>query len=281
MSGAHPLVGVVVLNYRGAEDTVRCVRSLRSVVPEPLVVVVDNASGDGSVEHIAAAAPGVELIANDVNLGFGGGCNTGIAALRPRGVEHVWLLNNDTTVESTTLRAMLDVADRDERLGAVGSVIYDMASPDRVLTWGGGQVGRWTGFTRDARSPADRMDYLTGASLLLRVRALDDVGAFDPRFFFTWEDVDLGVRLREHGWGIAVAEGSRVWHRWGGSVSSVSPIRMEHHAAGVVLFMRKHSPAPALTALPMLGWYALAAARQRSGAMLAAAWRGWRRGWRA
>jgi hypothetical protein len=56
---------------------------------------------------------------------------------------------------------------------------------------------------------------------------------------------------------------------------------MEHHAAGLVLFMRKHSPVPALTTLPMLGWYALAAARERHGSMLAAAWRGWRRGWRA
>ena len=103
---------------------------------------------------------------------------------------------------------------------------------------------------------------------------------FDPRFFFTWEDVDLGVRLADRGWRIAVAEGSRVWHRWGGSVSAVSPVRMEHHAAGVVLFMRKHSTVPALTALPMLGWYVVAAARQRSWAMFAAAWRGWRRGWR-
>jgi GT2 family glycosyltransferase len=280
MADDHPLVGVVVLNYQGAEDTVRCLRSLDAVVPRPLVVVVDNASGDGSVERIAAAEPTVELIVNDVNTGFGGGCNTGIEALRRQGVEHVWLLNNDTIVEASTLQQMVDVMSADERLGAVGSVIYDMAVPDRVLTWGGGRVGRWTGFTHDARSPADRTDYLTGASLLLRVRALDDVGSFDPRFFFTWEDVDLGVRLREHGWRIAVAQGSRVWHRWGGSVSSVSPVRMEHHAAGVVLFMRTHSPAPAVTALPMLGWYALAAARQRSWAMFAAAWRGWRRGWR-
>ncbi len=281
MSEHRPLVGVVVLNYQGADDTVACLESLRAVTPAPTILVVDNASGDGSVERIAAAAPEVELLVNDTNRGFGGGCNTGIARLREHGAQLVWLLNNDTTVEAATLARMVDVAAGDERVGAVGSVIYDMAEPGRVLTWGGGRVGRWTGFTRDARSAADRIDYLTGASLLLRLRALDDVGDFDPRFFFTWEDVDLGVRLGEHGWRVAVAEGSRVWHRWGGSVSSVSPIRMEHHAAGVVLFMRKHSPVPALSALPMLGWYALAAARQRRWSMFAAAWRGWRRGWQA
>jgi GT2 family glycosyltransferase len=280
MPDDHPLVGVVVLNYRGAEDTIRCLRSLEAVLPRPLVVVVDNASGDGSSERIAAAAPDVELIVNDVNVGFGGGCNTGIAALRRHGVEHVWLLNNDTTVEAATLRQMLDVAASDERIGAVGSVIYDMDASEQVLTWGGGRVGRRTGFTRDARSDADRLDYLTGASLLLRVRALDEVGAFDPRFFFTWEDVDLGIRLRAAGWRVAVAEGSRVWHRGGGSLSAVSPVRMEHHAAGVVLFMRKHSPAPALTTLPMLGWYVRLALRRRDPAVIAGAWRGWRDGWR-
>jgi GT2 family glycosyltransferase len=281
MPDHRPRVGVVVLNFRGAEDTVRCLESLRTLDPQPHVVVVDNASADGSLERIAAAAPGVDLVANEVNLGFGGGCNVGIASLRERGVEHVWLLNNDTTVEPTTLQRMLDVAAGDDRVGAVGSVIYDMAAPERVLTWGGGRVGRWTGFTHDARAAGDRVDYVTGASVLLRARALDDVGGFDPRFFFTWEDVDLGVRLAEHGWAIAVAERSRVWHRWGGSVSAVSTVRMEHHAAGLVLFMRKHSPVPGLTALPMLGWYGLTALRQRRWSVLAAAWHGWRRGWRA
>ena len=247
-----------------------------------MVVVVDNASGDGSVERIRAAAPDVDVIVTATNLGFGAGCNVGIDHLRAGvGVDFVWLLNNDTTVEAETLPRMLDVAAGDERIGAVGSVIYDMAAPAQVLTWGGGRVGRRTGFTRDARSPQDRVDYLTGASLLLRTATLDDVGEFDPRFFFTWEDVDLGVRVAEGHWRIAVAEGSRVWHRWGGSVAAMSPVRMEHHAAGVVLFMRKHSAVPALTALPMLGWYAVTAVRQRSWTMFAAAWRGWRRGWSA
>ena len=281
MSGERrPPVGVVVLNYRGADDTVRCLESLRHVTPRPTIVVVDNGSADGSVERIRAAAPDVEVIVNAANLGYGRGNNVGIDHLRAHGVEHVWLLNNDTTVEAATLAAMLEVAAGDDRLGAVGCVIHDMAAPERILTWGGGRVGRWTGFTRDAHAAGDRVDYLTGASVLLRVRALEEVGTFDPRYFFTWEDVDLGVRLREHGWGIAVAARARVWHRWGGTAAATSPVRMEHHAAGLVVFMRSHSPLPALTALPMLGWYALAAARRRQWSILAAAWRGWRRGWR-
>jgi GT2 family glycosyltransferase len=274
-------VGAVVLNYRGADDTVACLESLATLADPPRVIVVDNNSGDGSVERIRSSRPDLELIANDDNVGFAGGNNVAIERLLADGAEFVWLLNNDTTVEPDTLDAMLAAAATDDRLGAVGSVIYDMSRPERVLTWGGGSVSRWTGRTRDASSAVDRIDYLTGASMLLRSAALRDVGLFDTRFFFTWEDVDLGVRLGDAGWRIAVAEGSRVWHRWGGSIGSDAPLRLEHHASGLVVFMRKHSRLPWLTSLPLLVYYALVAVRQRHVATWSAAWRGWRRGWSA
>lgn len=274
-------VGAVILNYRGADDTIACLDSLASLTTPVRTIVVDNGSGEGSVERIRAGHGDVALIVNDENIGFAAGNNVAIERLLADGAEFVWVLNNDTTVEPGTLAAMLDIAASDDRLGAVGSVIYDMARPERVLTWGGGSVSRWTGRTRDAREPGDRIDYVTGASMLLRSAALRDVGLFDPRFFFTWEDVDLGIRLRDAGWRIAVAEESRVRHRWGGTVGSVAPVRLEHHAAGLVVFMRKHSRLPWLTALPLLVYYALVAVRQRDGTTWSAAWRGWRRGWSA
>ncbi len=124
------------------------------------------------------------------------------------------------------------------------------------------------------------MDYLTAASVLLRGSALRQVGLFDPRYFFTWEDVDLCTRLVAGGWRLDVAEGSRVWHRWGGTLEPLAPKRFEEHAAGLVLYMRSHSPMPWLTTLPMLGYYAFTALRQRRLELWAAAWRGWRKGWR-
>ena len=164
-------------------------------------------------------------------------------------------------------------------IGAVGSVIYDMAAPERVLTWGGAALGRWSGRTRDARSALDRVDYLTAASLLLRADALRDVGCFDTRYFFTWEDVDLCTRLVAGGWRLAVAADARVWHRWGGTLEPLAPRRLEEHAAGLVVYMRAHSRLPRLTALPMLGYYAYTALRRRRVDLWRAAWRGWRNGW--
>jgi len=276
----RPCVGVVVLNYRGVSDTIECLASLRDLSTVVRVVVVDNGSHDGSAEVIATAAPEAELIVNDVNVGFGPGNNVGIGRLLDDDVEFVWLLNNDATVESGTLAGMLDVAMADDRIGVVGSVIYDAEHRDEVQTWGGGSVSMRTGRTADATTPTDRVDYITAASALLRAAALRDVGSFDPRFFFLYEDVDLGVRLRDSGWRLAVATTSRVWHKGGGTSPALSPFRMEQHAAGLVLFLRKHSPTALVGSVPMLAYYASLSVRRRDRGIIGAAWRGWRRGWR-
>jgi GT2 family glycosyltransferase len=278
MSPRPDRVGIVVLNYRGVADTIACVESLVGLDVDARVIVVDNGSGDGSARRLADVS-GIELIVNDTNLGFAAGNNVAIERLLEAGVEYVWVLNNDTRVAPDSLRELLAVAGAAPSVGAVGAVIYDIAHEERVLTWGGGSVGRWTGRTRDARSGDDRVDYLTAAALLLRAEALRQVGLFDTRYFFTWEDVDLCTRLRAHGWAIAVAERARVWHRWGGTLAPLAPLRLHEHAAGLVVYMRTHSQAPRLATLPMLGYYAYTALRRRERALWSAAWKGWREGW--
>lgn len=268
-----------MLNYQRVADTIACLESLAELDEPARVIVVDNGSADGSAERLAAV-PGVELIANESNLGFAAGNNIAIERLLADGIEFVWVLNNDTVVEPAASRELLAVADADAGVGAVGSVLYDMAAPDRVLTWGGGSVGRWTGRTSDAKTATDRIDYLTAASVLLRGAALHEVGQFDTRYFFTWEDVDLCTRLVAGGWRLGVADRSRVWHRWGGTLEPLAPRRLEEHAAGLVVYLRGQSPVPWLTTLPMLGYYAATALRHRRLALWTAAWRGWRKGWR-
>jgi GT2 family glycosyltransferase len=278
MSPGHPRVGVVVLNYQRAHDTIACLASLARLDVPARIVVVDNGSGDGSAQQLATVS-GVELIANESNVGFAAGNNVAIKRLLGDGHEFVWVLNNDTIVEPRSLRELLAVADANPCVGAVGSALYDLDDPERVLTWGGGSLRRWSGRTRDALTDRDRVDYLTAASVLLRSAALRDVGLFDSRYFFTWEDVDLCTRLVDRGWRLAVAERSRVWHRGGGTLDPLAPRRFEAHAAGLVVFMRSHAAIPWLSSLPMLGYYAITAVRQRRFELWAAAWRGWRRGW--
>jgi GT2 family glycosyltransferase len=101
MTGAAPLVYVIVLNWNGWRDTTRCLTSLRSSsYPNLHVVVVDNGSTDGSPEHLAPVleAPWGELVQAGRNLGFTGGANLGLRLALERGASYAFLLNNDATV---------------------------------------------------------------------------------------------------------------------------------------------------------------------------------------
>jgi alpha-1,3-rhamnosyl/mannosyltransferase len=138
-------VYIILLNWNSAADTLRCLRALTLLRGVPArVVVVDNGSGPADLARLRSGIAhwglAVELVETGENLGFGGGCNVGIRLALGRGAEFVWLLNNDAVPHPDALQAMLRVMERDQKVAAVGSVIYDLERPERVQTWGGGRV---------------------------------------------------------------------------------------------------------------------------------------------
>lgn len=240
-----PQVTVVVLNWNGWADTLRCLSSLQTLAePAPRTVLVDNHSSDGSVAKIRKVFPALEILETPANLGFGGGCNVGMRHAMADGADYIWLINSDATVAPHTLSAMLDVAERQPTLGAVGSVIYEQSDPERIELWGGGQVNLWLGRSRPLKAPAE-LAFVSGASMLLRVNALCQVGLFDDQsFFMYWEDTDLGFRLRQHGWRLATATHSRVWHKGSGSLGKGSPTIDAYFVCSALRFFRRHAPWP-------------------------------------
>jgi GT2 family glycosyltransferase len=115
-------VAVVVLNWRAAEETLRCLDSLLAMnAPRLEVVVVDNGSGDGSFEMLEAYGRGVTVINSGANLGYAGGNNLGIQHALENGVDWVWVLNNDTTVAPDCLAKLLDASvEADVRVPTIG-----------------------------------------------------------------------------------------------------------------------------------------------------------------
>jgi len=210
------------------------------------LVVVDNGSTDDSVVQIRQAFPDVAIFEAEKNLGFAGGCNLGTRRALQEGAEYVWLLNNDTTVDPGALAAMVEMADADAKLGAVGSAIYSTAEADRLLAWGGGYINFWLGRSRHFLTsvPNDKIEFLTGASLLLRRAALESVGLLDEGFFMYWEDGDYCFRLRQAGWTLGVAGDSLVWHKEQGSVGKKSPLLDRHFNRSAKRFFTKHAPIP-------------------------------------
>jgi GT2 family glycosyltransferase len=246
-AAASPLVYILLVAWNNWKDTSECLVSLRGLDYDHYrVLLLDNGSIDESVPRIRESFPEVEAIELGANLGFAKGNNVGIRVALKRGAEFVWLLNNDTTVDSKALRALLRIAELDSRVGAVGSAIYSAARPERLQAWGGGHIdfflGRSVCFPRPVVN--ERLQYITGASLFLRRQAVEQVGLLDEEFFMYWEDADYCFRLRRSGWHLAVAEDSIVWHKEQGSVGKKS-VRMDaYFNRSAVRFFRKHASLP-------------------------------------
>lgn len=243
-------VWVVVLNWNNGKLTNECLVSLQDLAYSDFkVLVVDNGSTDDSVACIHEQFPKAEIMELRGNFGFAKGNNAGIRRALDRGAEYVWLLNNDTTVDPRALQTMVEKAESDPKIGAVGSAIYYAADPSRLWVWGGGEVNFWLGqpqgFSRPV--PDEKVQYLAGASILLRRSALESVGLLDEEFFLYWEDTEICFRLRREGWRLAVAGDSKVWHKVS-ATSGKKSVRLDAIISrSAVRFFERNSPTPLIS----------------------------------
>lgn len=227
-SGLPPLVSVIVVNWNGEGYLAECIDSLlRQTYPRLEVIVVDNASTDGSVPLLTERYGGkIRLIVNPTNLGFTGGNNAGMAAASGA---YVLLLNNDAVADPGWAAALVREAEADLRVGMCASKIVSYDDPKVIdgvglllardgLARGRGRLARDHGqFDR----PEDVLIPSACAGLYRRAM-LDEIGLFDEQFFMYCDDVDLGLRGRVAGWACRYAPDALVRHRYSRSAGSYS-----------------------------------------------------------
>lgn len=219
-----PRVAIVILTYHGLADTLACLRSLMALDYPPdafELVIVDNASTDGTPAAVRAAFPGVHVIENGANLGFAAGNNVGLRYALGRDFEYILLLNNDTEVDPPFLRTLVSACEADRGAGAAGPTIYYAEQPDVI--WSAGGAIDWRRGTsamcgRGERTSAGdqgarRVDFVTGCALLLRRSALERCGLLDERFFMYYEEAEWCVRAAHAGFHILHVPQSRLWHK--------------------------------------------------------------------
>jgi GT2 family glycosyltransferase len=220
---SHPLVYIIVLNWNGKADTEECLRSLSGLTyPNCRILVVDNGSTDGSVDHLRRPFPGAQFIENEANLGFAAGNNRGIEQAMNNRAEYIFILNNDTVVMPDVLGKLVAAAESDPKTGAVGPKICYYSNPDRIWCLGG-RISFFLGCTwHIAGRRKDRakyqgirdVDYLTGCALLLKRDVIEEVGCFDsifgPGYF---EDTDLCMRIRHKGYRVVCMEQAKILHK--------------------------------------------------------------------
>lgn len=205
MSVEVSALSIVVVSYNTRDFLERCLAAVDARGHE--VIVVDNASQDGSAALVRERFPGVRLLALPENAGFGAAANRGIEA--SAGV-FVLVLNADAwPADGQALNALVACAQGDARLALVGPTLVDPAGRRQATEVG--VPSRWwpgTPAVTSRRSPPlprlRRETFLVGAALLLRRQAVDQVGGFDPEFFLFAEEIDLCLRLRRAGWRVGV-----------------------------------------------------------------------------
>lgn len=218
----HKVIAIIV-NWNCWQETVSCVQALKnSEYPVSSIVIVDNGSDMPDPAFIATELANVVALQTGRNLGFAGGVNVGLQKARELGSAFIWLLNPDCRVERDTLGGLLDTMTRDDRIGVVGPKVVFEDKPDFIRHTGGFVVpeegcrilgsGDWRNDSVLFESPNLKVDYVSGACLLIRSSVIEQIGPMPEDFFLYWEETAWCHLARAHGWAVVSNQLVRVSH---------------------------------------------------------------------
>jgi hypothetical protein len=252
-------VSAVIVNYNAGTLLIDSVRAALAQAEQ--VIVVDNASIDASMDLLAAqfaAEPRLVMLCKTKNHGFAAGCNLGLGLATQA---HLLFLNPDCILGAGSLRRMVEVLDSDSSVGMVGGLLTNLdgseqgggrravPTPWRSFVRAFGLVrlsNRWSRLFFDfhlhkqplPNAPID-VEAISGALMLVRRAAIDDVGLWDEVYFLHCEDLDWCMRFRQRGWKILFVPDAPVLH-YHGHCSRARPFFVEWHKhKGMVRFYHK------------------------------------------
>ncbi|MDE2400458.1 MAG: glycosyltransferase family 2 protein [Burkholderiales bacterium] len=271
------VLSILIVNFNGKRFLTDCLRSIEEFTScSHEVIIVDNASSDGSAEFIAQNFPNVRLIQSKKNLGFTGGNNLGADAAKGR---ILLLLNNDTVILKD-LKTAIDELDN-STVGVVGahlyygdgrnqpSVGYEHTPWRLILSWLGMSAITWlpsifrrTESSEDFyASPKANVAWVSGAFLLTRLALWRQLGGLDDRYFMYVEDVDYCKRARQSGYSISYLSDMKVTHYEGGGKSWLGEAALLRSMRSYLIYLRKfHTPFAASLTSTSLGLVMLARA---------------------
>jgi len=241
---------IILLNWNGWQDTNSCLNSLYENIKEDFkIVLLDNDSKNDSIEKITQHLQSKDidftyineteidfnrqeknfiLIQNNGNYGFAKGINIGLRyAIVQHDCTDIWLLNTDAVVDKNTLFQLKQKLYSNNEIGIVGSIIRYFDTPNSIQTIGGGRffplLGNGKLFYKNSDlsilktlnfdGEIKKLDYIMGASMLVKKEVLDDIGFFDENFFLYAEELDLCTRAKESGYKLTVSKKSYIYHK--------------------------------------------------------------------
>jgi len=282
--GSGRPVWVVVLAHGEYDYTRECLRSLLALdPPAERILLVDNASPDGTAERARAEFPDVLVLPLAENRYFAGGVNEGLKRALAEGAGSVLLVNNDLVLERGALGALVAALEADLSRGAVSPKLYTYDPPDRIWFAGGivsrgfalirhrglgrkddAFSGEFRGPGRGSRDGPRPVDYVSGAAALLAGDALRRTGLFDESYVIYVEDVDWSARARKAGFTLWYEPRARGWHHVSAtSGGGLTPLKGYFRLRSGALYLKRHAAAweRPLAWLAYGAWTALLLAR--------------------
>lgn len=243
---------VVIPNFNGKKHIEACLDSVFNQTYGPLeVIVVDNASTDGSEKLIEKKYPQVKLIHSGRNAGWGNACNTGIRASES---EYVVLLNNDAYMEKNCIEELVRAVNRDARYGSAASRILLWDEPEKTEVCGlviypdGSSCGRGRLGPADRYMQEEEVFCANDCCNLYRRSMLDEIGEYDPDFFIYCDETDMGWRHQMAGWKCIYTPHAVAYHAHSQSAGSYSAFKAYHVERNRIFICLKYFPLPMLIA---------------------------------
>jgi GT2 family glycosyltransferase len=256
MTEITPKVSISLVHHHGLETLRDCLISLYANPPGvPFeIVMVDNMSTDGAVDMLRAEFPDVRLFVNTARCGFGVNQNTGIGHARG---EYLFLLNDDTIVHPGAIDTLIAFLDSHPQTAVVGPRLlnpdgslqrscYRFPTPFRcvcenlLLTAALPNhpvIGDYRAWPHDT---VRDVDFVIGAAMLVRRKAIEEVGLFDPSFFMYVEETDWERRMRQKGWSISFSPDSEITHLGGQSSEGMRDHQFCENNRSNLIYFRKH-----------------------------------------
>ena len=233
-------LAIVICNWNKKDDVIKCLDSVAlATSSETDVIVVDNASTDGSVEALEAYDKHpFRLIKNNKNLGSSGGFNTGLQESLHEKYKYVHLLDNDVIVNKDTFYNAYELLENEPDIGAVGSKLYQFDEPKYLqemgafVDWEKCQINPQYAGVRDSSSILNLVecDYVPACSVMIRTGLVRKIGLLDESFFLYWDDIEWFHRLRQTGFKVVCYGKSKAWHKMG--------VKVKKNTAGTYYFQR-------------------------------------------
>ena len=218
-------VSIIIPNYNGGQFLINCLKSIYTLHPSypPEVIIVDNASIDGSQTKAKKKFPQIKLIQFQKNQGFSKAVNKGIRKAKG---DFIFILNNDTLLEKGCLKELVKTFEKDNKIGIVGGKIIN---PKGKFDLPGFKLNPYLGFMiydSKNRNQEREIDWVSGSAMMVKKEVFEKIGLLDEKFFFYFEDTDFCLRAKRAGFKIYYQPKAKIIHLGGVSSQKVDQAQL-------------------------------------------------------